>query len=449
MTIAARLRRSRWLIVGTLFVIGGVAVLAALGAAAQRRRRQPVRAESSFSRAVNRLLHQPSEEVDGSHLDAGESPVPAGDTAPWWADEGAAHGVEGEPSVVGAPGAVSAGRERGGLHVVRAPSGAGRGADDARDVDDAARSALVLGELPTPDLRTGRRPDTDRDDDRSAAPDATARRRAPLYVGGALVLAVVALATAAALGGSDDDAEAGADEATSADADANDGGSDGNAPSEATPSSSVPSVDALPPAEVLTTVADRLDSAGTFTYQGTVAARDRSAARPGPWLAVDLTVEGEVDLAQAMAHEVATSATGEAVEVTVDGTTVWDREATSADALAAAQYEPTESLVAPASEPRLALALLPTWLRATVDHADEARDAEGRRVIRAVLPASALGPTLQAEPPMDATVLLSVTPDGTPVHFELLTTGDPTDPVLRLSLDLTTLGAPVTITPPA
>lgn len=457
MTIAARLRRSRRFIVGTLLVIGGVAVMAALGAAAQRRRRQPVRAESVVSRAVNRLLHQPSEDVDGAHLDAGDPLALVADAvAPWNGEGGARRGPDGDPAGVGArqghggdPAEIGMPGATAGLHLVGGRDAASRVRDVAagepgrrgdHETDAAARSALVLGEIP--DLRPGRRPDADRDDDgsRAASPDASARRRAPLYVGGAIVLAVLAFVTAAALGGSDDDVEAGADEAASA-------ADDPVIRAEST-TSVAPSVDALPPAEVLTAVADRLESAGTFTYQGTVAARDRSAARPGPWLAVNLTVEGEVDLRQALAHEVATSDTGEAVEVTVDGTTVWDREATSVDALAAAEYQPSGSVIAPTGEPRLALAQLPTWLRATVDHGDAARDAEGRRVIQAVLPGSALGATLQSEPPIDATVLLSVAPDGTPVHLELVTTGDPTNPALRLSLDLTALGGPITVVPP-
>jgi hypothetical protein len=442
MTIASWLRRFRRRIVGTLLAVGGVAALAALGTAAQRRRRQPVQAESTFARQLNRLLHQPSEDVAAADLDAGEAPVPAGTLASVSGFDAARVEVEADANDL--TDRDVAGRVRTHLRLVgEHPVGSAVRVYEPDEhpaaaaavppaIRDGADPAAALGALAkAPQLRRRPDPDADPADEHSGR---SGRRRAPLVVGGVLVVAVLAVAVAVALGGSDDGSSAGADEPSG------DRAADANSSAP-----SPPPVDSLAPAELLTTVADGLEEAGSFRYDGMVAARDITVARPGPWLAVNLSVTGAVDLVSPGFHEIAQGADGAAVETIADGTTVWGHQAESQAGLVDADYEPGREMVPP-TESRLGLAQLPVWLRAAADPVDAPRDPAGRRVVQAVLPAAVLGETIQGEAPVDATVLVSVDAEGNPVHLELDTGGD--NPNLHLAVDLSAIGDPVTFEPP-
>src|SRR5919106_978938 len=180
----------------------------------------------------------------------------------------------------------------------------------------------------------------------------------------------------------------------------------------------------------------------TTTAPTEASAIDVSHVRPGLWLAVDLTVEGEVSTTGSRLHEVAVDATGQAVETVTDGPTVWGRQAATPAALGDALYLPiTEDSGEDAAAK--GIALLPTWLRSTVDRHDAGTDALGRRLLRATLPADVLGEVVDGRPAADADVALTLDAAGDPVHVEVVSV--PTGPPLRLALDLSRIGEAVTI----
>ena len=200
------------------------------------------------------------------------------------------------------------------------------------------------------------------------------------------------------------------------------------------------------PAEAFAGAAARLEDAGTFAYRGTVSASDVSAVRPSLWLAVDITVEGEASLADGRVHEVAVADNGEATETVVAGVDVFGRSARSRDLLAGSSYEgiPELSGAEPASK---GAAGLGQWLAGVTEPTAAGVDGQGRPVYRGVIPASVLGPTERGRRAVDAEVLLTLGRAGDPVHVDI-TTG-PDGPPLHLALDLSDLGAPVDIEPPA
>ena len=167
-----------------------------------------------------------------------------------------------------------------------------------------------------------------------------------------------------------------------------------------------------------------------------------SHVRPGLWLAVDLTVEGQVVTSAGRVHEIAVDGSGRAIETVTEGPVVWGRLAPSPEALAEATYLPIteESGVEPAGK---GVALLPTWLESTVNRRDAGIDELGHRVLRATLPASVLGEIVDGRPAGDADVVLTLDAAGDPVHVEI--TSMPTGPPLRLALDLVDIGEPVLI----
>lgn len=254
------------------------------------------------------------------------------------------------------------------------------------------------------------------------------RRRAAVTVGLALLIAAaIAIAAVVVVGGDDDQprpASAGGTVTTAAERTTT------TAPAEA-------SAD-----DAFTLVADRLVSAGSFAYAGTTSAIDVSHVRPGLWLAVDLTVEGEVSTTGSRLHEVAVDASGQAVETVTDGPTVWGRQAAAPAALGDATYLP---ITEDSGEEVAAkgIALLPSWLRSTVDRHDAGTDALGRRLLRATMPADALGEVVDGRPAADADVVLTLDAAGEPVHVEVASV--PTGPPLRLALDLSRIGDAVTI----
>jgi hypothetical protein len=201
-------------------------------------------------------------------------------------------------------------------------------------------------------------------------------------------------------------------------------------------------IDALSSQEAFAQAADRLAAAGSFGYVGTTSAIDVSHVRPGLWLAVDLTVEGEVLTSAESVHEIAIDDTGRAAETVSDGPVVWGRLATSREALPEAPYVPitAESGAHAAGK---GAALLPAWLDSTVDRQDAGTDGRGNRLLRATLPASVLGEIVDGRPAADASVLLAIDAAGDPVRVEV--TSLPAGPPLRLALDLVRIGEPVII----
>jgi hypothetical protein len=262
-----------------------------------------------------------------------------------------------------------------------------------------------------------------------AQPEQPARRPGrtrPVAVGVAVVVALAAGVVVFAAAGGDDRPEAhvGAGSTTSVE------------PTTTT------AVGDLSPQEAFTQAADRLVSGGSFAYAGTTSAIDVSHVRPGLWLAVDLTVEGEVATAAGSVHEIAVDADGRATETVSQGPVVWGRLATSREALPEATYLPITEESGEQSAAK-GVALLPAWLDSTVDRRDAGTDGRGDRVLRATLPASVLGEVVDGRPAGDADVLLTLDGAGDPVRVEV--TSGPAAPPLRLALDLVRIGEPVTI----
>jgi len=205
-------------------------------------------------------------------------------------------------------------------------------------------------------------------------------------------------------------------------------------------------LDELSPQEAFAQAADRLLAGDSFGYTGTTSAIDVSHVRPGLWLAVDLTVEGEVVTSAESVHEIAVDGGGRATETVSEGPVVWGRLATSREALPDATYLPITEESGGQAVGKGA-ALLPAWLDSTVDRQDAGIDGRGNRVFRATLPAGVLGEIVDGRPAGDASVQLTLDAAGNPVRVEV--TSVPAGPPLRLALDLLRLGEPVVIDLPA
>ncbi len=201
-------------------------------------------------------------------------------------------------------------------------------------------------------------------------------------------------------------------------------------------------IDDLSAEEAFARAADRLVSGGSFGYVGTTSAIDVSHVRPGLWLAVNLTVEGQVVTSTGRVHEIAVDGSGRATETVTEGPAVWGRLATSREGLPEASYLSIteESGVERAGK---GVALLPTWLDSTVNRQDAGSDDLGNRVFRATLPASVLGEIVDGRAAGDADVVLTLDAAGDPVRVEVASV--PAGPPLRLALDLIGIGEPVLI----
>jgi hypothetical protein len=218
------------------------------------------------------------------------------------------------------------------------------------------------------------------------------------------------------------------------------GGGDGKPVAAATtdvPRTTTTGVADLSPTDAFAQAAQRLRVSRTFAYTGTSAATDVSAVRPGLWLAVDLTVTGEVDLVDGRIHEIGTATSGRVSETVSDGITTWGRLAESAEALPDQDFRPVD-------QPRqakvpLGAALLPDWLDRSVD-----RQSGGDGTFQAQLPAEVLGVIVGGVDPVPAQLRLTLGPDGAPTHVEVTVTDGPQ---FHLAYDLTRLGAvsPVTL----
>jgi hypothetical protein len=145
-------------------------------------------------------------------------------------------------------------------------------------------------------------------------------------------------------------------------------------------------------------------------------------------------------------HEIAVDGGGRAAETVSEGPVVWGRLATSREGLPEATYLPISDESGRQSAGK-GVALLPAWLDSAVDRQDAGTDGRGNRVLRATLPASVLGETVDGRPAGDADVVLTLNAAGDPVRVEV--TSLPAGPPLRLTLDLVRIGEPVEIDLPA
>jgi hypothetical protein len=200
------------------------------------------------------------------------------------------------------------------------------------------------------------------------------------------------------------------------------------------------------PAEAFGLAGQRITGAGSFSYTGTVSATDVSHVRPMFWLAVESTVDGQVATSTGRLHEIAVAADGRAAETVTDGPTVWGRRAAAVDDLVDEPYEAIPALSGDAA-PAKGAALLPAWLVSATDPSGAGVDALGRRTFRATIPADVLGEIERDRRPVDATVVLTLDDAGDPVRVDI--TSAPDGPVLHLLFEISGIGAPVTIAPPA
>lgn len=336
--------------------------------------------------------------------------------------------LAGSPTPAGAPREQPASASgRGHAPAVDRPTNAGDVLPDATYTEPATVETVADVEDRPPMGPPARHDDGGEPD--AGLPASVVRRRRGLVATGLVVLVAMAVGIVSIAVGRDRDQHEAAGDATN------------TPPASQTTTTTVGDTS---PEEAFARAAERLVSGGSFGYAGTTSAIDVSHVRPGLWLAVDLTVEGEVVTSGALVHEIAVDGGGRATETVMEGPSVWGRLATSREALPEATYLPiTEESGEGTGK---GVALLPTWLDSTVDRQDAGTDGLGRRVLRATLPASVLGEVVDGRPAGDATVVLTLDGAGNPVHVEV--TSLPTGPPLRLALDLTGIGEPVLIDVP-
>ena len=217
-------------------------------------------------------------------------------------------------------------------------------------------------------------------------------------------------------------------------------------PTEPPPATTTTTRPALGADEAFAAAAERLSTGGTFRYEGSARATDVSFVRPMMWLAVQSSVTGEVELATGRLHEVAVAAGGRASETIAEGTTVWGRRADQAAALGDVPF----ALVPELSDSELlagrGLVMLPTWLAAATAPVELEPSADGLPQYQATVPADVVGEVERGIEAEDLLAVVVLDDDGTPVRVELTSA---TSDRLHLVLDLTGVGEPVTITPPA
>jgi hypothetical protein len=185
----------------------------------------------------------------------------------------------------------------------------------------------------------------------------------------------------------------------------------------------------------------RLGHNPSFAYEGEVHAAERSSFRPGDWTARDVTVEGAVLMSHGLTRDVAIDGTGRAVETVTSSPIVWTRSASTVDGLG---DEPWEVRSAPGPAPLGTAAIAHLMFSATAPR-EAARDATGRRLIRATLPPAdpreGYGHLLD-----DAELLLTLDVDGDIARIAVRSAHD--DPELVVELNIMRLGEPQAIALP-
>lgn len=188
----------------------------------------------------------------------------------------------------------------------------------------------------------------------------------------------------------------------------------------------------------------RLETAGSFTYSGTVQATDVSHIRPSLWLATQITIDGEVALTSNRLHEIAV-ADNAATETVTDGATVWGRSASSPSQLAEQSYRLVTGLT-DRSLTRIGAALLPEWLSSATDHQAGEVDAAGQATFSATLPAEAFGAVVRGRPATSAEVRLTIDANGDPSRVQISSVPGAT---LLLVMEITSIGEDVAIDVPS
>ena len=198
------------------------------------------------------------------------------------------------------------------------------------------------------------------------------------------------------------------------------------------------------------TAIGRLGRAGSFAYHGTVQAPAASPLRPGTWIGSPVTVDGAVLLPHDITREVASTASGAAVETVTSGRTAWTHSGADAADLADA---PWEVIAAPDPVParppfpevpapnRLGIALVVDVLRSAGDRRRGPPDAGGRRSLHATVPDD----ERYGELLMGAEVSLVLDDAGDITHLVLTAPDDGVG--LAVDLEIERLGESGLITP--
>ena len=186
---------------------------------------------------------------------------------------------------------------------------------------------------------------------------------------------------------------------------------------------------------------NRLRQAGSFAYRGEVHAVGYSVFRPAGQPALDVSVDGAVNLAAVLSRDVAVDAMGRSAETVTSGPTVWARSAATAEELGTAEWALAPSAGTTVSG-TAAVAVLA--LSAGNPQADRP-DADGRRVIRGTMPA---GDQRVGDSGLLAGAELVLTLDEDGDIVRMVVASAPEDPQLRLDLDITRIGEPQDIAPP-
>jgi hypothetical protein len=186
---------------------------------------------------------------------------------------------------------------------------------------------------------------------------------------------------------------------------------------------------------------NRLRQSGAFAYRGDVHAVGYSVFRPAGQPAIDVSVDGAVNLNHGLTRDVAVDSMGRAAETIASGPTLWIRSAATVEELAAAPWQ-----LAPSDgSALLGTAALARMVVSAGHPQEQPRDEAGRRVIRGTLPA---GDNLVGDSDLLAGAELVLTLDEDGDVARMVVTSAPADPQLRLELDITRIGEPEAISPP-
>jgi hypothetical protein len=192
------------------------------------------------------------------------------------------------------------------------------------------------------------------------------------------------------------------------------------------------------PANAIQAAADRLESAGTFTYTATIESSfpdDPDPALRGPL--VDY-VDGAIELPDRVVERVSPDF-GDVAEHVLIGPERWSRWSFQPDGLDELPWIP-ESHDTEALDSRS----LVGWLTASTDHQDAGTDPEGRRLVRATVPARDL-PGTRGE----GTLEVTLDDDGDPVRIALRTTDENIGLLEEASYELSAFGDPVDVPRPS
>jgi hypothetical protein len=192
------------------------------------------------------------------------------------------------------------------------------------------------------------------------------------------------------------------------------------------------------PAGAIDAAAERLESAGTFAYTATFESSfpdDPDPAMRGPL--VD-HVEGAIELPDRLVERV-TPDFGDVAEHVLIGPERWSRWSFLPDELNERPWIP-ESHDTEALDARSIVG----WLTASMDHQDAGTDPEGRRLVRATVPARDL-PGSRAGGSLE----VALDDDVDPVRISLRTTSESIGLLDEVTYELSAFGEPVDVPRPS